>query len=248
MSTVNPAPLYRDRDWLYNELITLGKSEKQVAEENQWTLRVIQKWAQIYQLGENNFRELKNLSDAQRSLIRASILGDGHITSEGIFIVSHCEQQRDYLFWKYHILQDCCKTAPSYYPGDSAHEIRGALYNRQGAYRFNTRKIRQIEHMRGALTRPELIRSLTPFEFAVWMLDDGYRDVWTWDLCVGDTSPENVEAVADLCARWGLTYKARTDRRYVRFHNAATRAIDEMILANVPTQMDIVRAKILTRR
>ena len=238
--------LYRDEHWLFEELITQGKTEKQVALENGWTLRVVQKWAQGYHLGENGFRKLKTLSDLQRSLVRASILGDGHITPEGIFIVSHCAQQRDYLFWKYNLLKDCCKTAPAYYPG-SLKTIRGQLTTASGAYRFNTRKIYQLQDMRSTLSRGEIVRTLTPFELAIWILDDGYRDRWTWDLCLGQPDAELYSAVAEKCQEWQLTYSLRTDERYIRFHNAATRHIDEIILANIPNNLDIVQAKICER-
>ena len=155
---MNDTFLYRDRNWLFEQMIIFGKTEKQLSQEFGWTKRVIEKWVQIYGFGDNNFKNLKTINSIQESLIKGSLLGDGHITEEGIFIVSHCEAQKDYLFWKYNLLKDCCKKEPTYYPS-TIKTIRNQKCCIQPAYRLNTRKIIQIKNLK-YLTKIDIIKNL----------------------------------------------------------------------------------------
>lgn len=239
---MNDTFLYRDRNWLFEQMIIFGKTEKQLSQEFGWTKRVIEKWVQIYGFGDNNFKNLKTINSIQESLIKGSLLGDGHITEEGIFIVSHCEAQKDYLFWKYNLLKDCCKKEPTYYPS-TIKTIRNQKCYIQPAYRLNTRKIIQIKNLK-YLTKIDIIKNLNDFEFAIWMLDDGYRDKWTWDLCLGNLSEEEKLEVERFLLQKNLSFVYRKDRRYIRFHNQATRVIDEIILNNIPNDLDIINNKI----
>lgn len=237
---------YRDKEWLYKEAILLGKTEKQIAEENGWTQRVVVKWIQIFGFGDNNFRYLKRLNPKQQKLVEASLLGDGHITDEGIFIVSHCEKQKDYLYWKYSILSDCCKKQPSYYLGGKTI-INNHESNKQPSYRMNTRKINHLKELK-ELTKVNIIKNLDGFGLSIWFLDDGYRDKWTWDLCLGDKSPEETKAIHEKLAEYGLKYTYRKDARYIRFSNESSRRIDSMILFNIPNNLDIIKYKINKER
>ena len=233
---------YKDYSWLFNELITLGKTEKQVAAEQKLKLRLIVKWAGIHHLGENGFAKLKTLSSKQTELIKASLLGDGHI-SDHIFIVSHCEKQKDYLYWKYDVLKDVCKSPPSYYPGGEAI-FKGKAFNRSPSYRFNTRKLDQLGQL-GSIPKTELIRNLTEFGLSVWILDDGYRGPNNWELCLGNLDDDAKKQLALKMSEYGLEYKRRTDPRYIRFNSLSSKKIDQIILANIP---DIVRYKVIERR
>lgn len=239
---MNNTFLYRDRNWLFEQMIVFGKTEKQLSQEFGWTKRVIEKWAQIYGFGDNNFKNLKTINSIQESLIKGSLLGDGHITEEGIFIVSHCEAQKDYLFWKYNLLKDCCKKEPTYYPS-TIKTIKNQKCCIQPAYRLNTRKIIQIKNLK-YLTKIDIIKNLNDFEFAIWMLDDGYRDKWSWDLCLGNLSEEEKLEVEKFLLQKNLSFVYRKDKRYIRFHNQATRVIDEIILNNIPNDLDIINNKI----
>ena len=58
---MNNTFLYRDRNWLFEQMIIFGKTEKQLSQEFGWTKRVIEKWVQIYGFGDNNFKNLKTV-------------------------------------------------------------------------------------------------------------------------------------------------------------------------------------------
>lgn len=236
---------YQKYDWLYHELITLGKTEKQVAKEQNLKLRLIVKWTDIHQLGDNNFAKLKTLSSKQISLIKASLLGDGHV-SHNMFVVSHCDRQKDYLFWKYNLLKDLCKKPPSYYKEGTAN-FNGKIYHRSASYRFCTRKIEQIQQLK-AIPKIKIIRDLTEFEFAVWMLDDGYRGEYSWELCLGSLNKEEKKELDLKLQQFGLKYKYKVDPRYIRFNCESSRKIDEIITNQIPNELDIVKYKVLERR
>lgn len=237
---------YRNREWLFNEMIAAGKSEHTVAQENGWTVRVVQKWAQIYGFGDNKFKELKTLSVYQKQLILGSLLGDGHITDEGVFIVSHSEKQKDYLFWEHQILGDCCKNSPTRYEG-KIKEIKNQLCNIQPSYRFNTRKINELKILRKQ-SKVDIIHNITDLELSIWMLDDGYRDIYNWDLCIASLSLEEKVELFKVLQDKNLKYAVRKDPRYIRFNCRSTRELDAVILENIPNELDIIQYKILKRK
>lgn len=72
--------VYQEYDWCYQKYIIENKSHKEMAEEVNCSLRVIQKWcSEIHKLNKRTFKENKHISDKQRELIMFSLLGDGHI-------------------------------------------------------------------------------------------------------------------------------------------------------------------------
>lgn len=78
----NTPKLYQNYDWLYEQAILLNKTNKQIAEENGWTSRVVMKWVDLYGLHKRNYKKLKSLNFVQREIIIGSILGDGHIAKK----------------------------------------------------------------------------------------------------------------------------------------------------------------------
>ena len=87
--------LYKDKDWLFHEVIELNKKADQIAKENGWTPRVVKKWMGLLGINNDSYQKLKKLSDKQKELISFSLLGDGCIASKNIFIVSHSIKQKD---------------------------------------------------------------------------------------------------------------------------------------------------------
>ena len=92
---------------------------EQMAEEANCSLRVIKKWcSEKHRLNLFTYSENKKLTELQRQLIMFSLLGDGHITNNNdrpMYIESHAENQKEYLFWKYNILKDICSNKKSFY-------------------------------------------------------------------------------------------------------------------------------------
>jgi len=236
--------LYQDYDWLYNQIVTLNKSRKQVAEENGWTVRVLEKWMGILGINRRTYQDLKQMSDKQRDLIKFSLLGDGCISNKGFFIVSHSEKQKDYLYWKYEMLKDLCSHEPTRYE-ETDKTFRGSTYHCDAAYRFNTRKINELIDIRN---RPvvEIINELNEFGLSIWMLDDGCRSS-SWELCVASYTTEEKEKILSKFYEMGLKSAAlkNCDNRYLRLDAYDSRTLDAIILRNISHDLDIIKAKIL---
>lgn len=236
--------LYKDRDWLFHEVIELNKKADQIAKENGWTPRVVKKWMGLLGINNDSYQKLKKLSDKQKELISFSLLGDGCIASNNIFIVSHSIKQKDYLFWKYSILKDLCNQGPTFYEGKEKI-IRGKETTTSPAYRFGTKKITELEEIRNKPVT-EIINSLNNFGLSIWLLDDGYRGS-SWELCVASYTEEEKQFILKKFNEFGLfsAHLASSDPRYLTFNASDSRTIDQIILKEIPNDLDIIKYKIL---
>lgn len=242
-SKMAPKP-YQNYDWLFNQIVTLNKSIQQVAEENGWTVRVITKWTGLLGINRRTFKDLKEISDKQRDLIKFSLLGDGCISEGGYFIVSHSEKQKDYLYWKFDMLKDLCSHGPTWYDG-ADREINGKVYYCRPYYRFNTRRLTELEEIRN-IPVIQLIDELDEFGLSVWVLDDGSRGPY-WELCVASYTDEEKGHILNKLHAMGLTSAslANCDNRYLRLNANDSRTLDSIILRNIPNDLDIIKDKIL---
>lgn len=238
--------IYQSYDWCYERYITKGMTMEEMAEEAGCKLRTIQKWCgDVHGLNVRTFRKHKKLTEKQRELIMFSRLGDGHIDrreEQPLFIVSHAANQKDYLFWKYDILKDICNNKPTYYPSkpfknDSTHMC-------QPYYRISTKIVDELGEIRD-LSYEYIIKHLNEFGLSIFMLDDGSRrDLW--ELCVADyTDDEKSLMLSIFKSTFGLDGKLLKDTRYMNFTAESSRKIDEIILRNIPNDLDIIKYKII---
>lgn len=238
---------YQDYNWCYERYINRSMTHEQMAKEANTTLRTIQKWcSEKHGLNARTFKKYKKLSDIQRQLIMFSLLGDGHIDkreNEPLFIVSHAENQKDYLYWKHDILIDLCSSEPTYYPEGTAI-FNGKEYKRNGAYRFCTRVINDLIPIR-EMSKYEIIDKLNEFGLSIHMLDDAYRSRSNWDICVASFTDKEKNLYINICQeRFGLSCKLMNDNRYIEFDALSSRKIDDIILSNIPNDLDVVQYKI----
>ena len=240
----NTPKLYQDKEWLTKQCIELNKTNKQISQENGWTERVVMKWVDLYGLHKRNYKKLKSLDFLQREIIIGSIVGDGHIAKNNSFIISHCESQKDYLYWKYEILQSVCLTPPSYYPS-TIKKMGGKEYCCQPSYRFNTRLLDELGEI-NSIPVIEIINNLSELQFSIWMLDDGSRQEYRWQLCLAPYSDEEKTAFVKKMGEWGLSPKFHMgDDRYADFCVHDARKIDKIILRHLPEDLDIIQDKIM---
>lgn len=239
---------YQDYDWCYERFINRGMSMQEMANEAGANLRVIQKWCQeIHDLDARSYKKHKKITDIQRQLIMFGRLGDGHIDKrpeQPMYIESHAENQKDYLYWKWTILKDLCNKEPVYYPPQE-HTFGGKQkYKCQASYRICTRIIDDLKPIREMSSR-EIIEQLNEFGLSVHMLDDASRSDGFWSLCVAGFSEEDVALYLDICKeRFNIKGKIRKDTRYIGFDKKSSQAIDDIILRNVPNDLDIIQYKI----
>jgi hypothetical protein len=224
-------------------------SMQEMADEANATLRVVQKWCQeIHDLDARSYKKHKKLNDLQKQLIMFGRLGDGHIDkrkNQPMYIESHAENQKDYLFWKWEILKDLCTQPPVYYPPSQHTFGVDKIYKCQAQYRLCTRIIDDLKSIR-MMNNMDIIMQLNELGLSIHMLDDASRSDGFWSLCVAEFSPEEVDVYLRICKeRFNIIGKVRKDVRYIGFDKNSSKIIDDIILRTVPNNLDIIQYKIL---
>lgn len=247
-NNANFKAIYQDYDWCYQKYFIERKSYEEMAEEAGASKRVIVKWcSEIHGLNSKYIKENLQLTDIQRQFIMFSKLGDGHISkreNEPIFIVSHAENQKDYLFWKYELLKDLCNKEPSYIT-DVKIGFTDKEYHCQNVHRVGTKVLNCLIPIR-AMSKYDIIKELNEFGLAIHMLDDASRSDGYWCLCYAAFTDEEKQLYREILqSKFGITPSIHKDERYLGFNKENSRKIDEIILRNIPNDLDIVQYKIL---
>ncbi len=241
--------IYQDYDWCYQKFFIEGLNHEEMAKEANCSIRVIKKWCtEKYKLTGDYRRYNKQLNKIQKDLIIGSMLGDGHIDkreNQPMFIVVHAENQKDYLYYKYKILKDLCNKEPSYIKSGYYNFGNNKLYKCQPQYRICTRIQDCLKEYRGK-TYTELLKLMNEYSLSIWVLDDGHRDN-KWQLCVAQYTQDDIEfAINKLkCDYELLVYQSNSDNRYLNFDANSSRKMDEIILRNIPNELDIIQYKII---
>lgn len=240
--------VYQDYDWCYERYINRGMTHEEIAEEAGASLRVIQKWCtEKHGLHRRSFKEIKKLNDLQYQVILFGTLGDGHIDrreNQPMYIECHSIDEKDYLFYKYNILKDLCNQLPVYHSESYNNFGKDVEYLCKPFYRFETRIINDLKQIR-SMSRYDKINKFNEYGFCLHILDDGSRGN-LWENCLAEWSDEEIELYIRICnERFGLVCKKRKDPRYVMFDAKSSKLIDEMILRNIPNNLDIVHKKII---
>lgn len=241
---------YQKYDWCYDKYIVHGMDMKDMAKECGCSLRTIQKWCtEVHGLSNKTFREYYELTPIQRSIILAGTLGDGHITrsnTQTVYIESHAEDEKDYIFWKYSMLKELCVSEPSFYP-QRVKLIYGKEYLVQNFYRLSTRCANCLQEIRD-LSKCERIAQLDELGLCLHMLDDGNRDCKNWRICFGDWEIcESKFYIDHLSEKFGIEARLCKDVRYAVVTSKSSRYIDKMILNNLPNNLDIINKKIVCK-
>lgn len=237
---------YQDYDWCYERFINRNMTHQEMADELNVSKRVIQKWCvERFHLDDTTWKHHKKLTSIQRELIIAGTLGDGHIDkrpNQSMYIESHAIDEKDYLFWKYDILKSICRKEPSYLEAEAFNFSSDKYYLCKPRYRINTRILDELGEIRN-IPNIEKIQSLNEFQLSLLILDDGNRDN-NWVLCVAEWTDEEVDCLLDVFSRLNIEGKRQKDNRYINFTALGSKIIDEMILKNIPNDLDIIKKKI----
>jgi transcriptional regulator with XRE-family HTH domain len=245
---------YMDYDWCYDRFVNKRMTHQEMADELGVTKRVIQKWcAGKFQLNAYTLRKYLTLNKNQKDVVMFGRLGDEHIDkreNEPIYIESHAEDEKDYLFWKYKILKNLCNSPPHYYPATNK-KFRNAktgltqLCIAQPSYRLETMTLDCLKPIR-ELNKSEIIDNINEFGFCLYILDDGNRSKTNWGICVAGLSELEKHKYVDFCVnKLKLSCKIQNhDNRYISFDSVSSKQIDSLILKYVPDNLDIIQKKI----
>lgn len=241
---------YQNYDWCYERYINRSMTMQEMAGEAGTTLRTIQKWCQDrFGLNARSFKEHKKISELQKQIIMFGKLGDGHIDrreNQPMYIESHADNQKDYIFWKWSILKDLCAQEPVYYP-EYVHYFGNKPYNCRAHYRICTRIINDLKPIRD-MNNYDILLQLNEFGLSIHTLDDGCRSDSQWQVCVAEWTDDEVALYLTICKeKFGIIGKRLKDERYVEFTADSSRLLDKIILRNIPNDLDIIKYKILER-
>lgn len=242
--------IYQDYDWCYERYINRRMSFEEMAAEAGSTKRVIEKWcSEVHRLNYHTMKNHIHLTDIQRQLIMFSLLGDGHIDKrkeQPVFIVSHAENQRDYLYWKYEILKNLCNKGPSYIP-EQYKTFNNKDYLCQPTHRLVTKIVTEFKEIR-SMNRIDIIKQLNEFGLSIHVLDDASRGDSNWNICLAEYTQEEIELYIQICnERFGLECHQTKDPMFVIFTADSSRKLDKIIMNNIPRDLDVIKYKILDK-
>lgn len=127
-------------------------------------------------------------------------------------------------------------------PGDYKN-FYGKDYLCQPQYRFETRVITELKEIRN-MRRIDKIKNLSAYQLSLLVLDDASKDR-NWNLCVAEWSNEEIDALIDRCKKeFDIELHKQKDIRYLYFTSKSSKIMDEIILNNIPNNLDIIKKKI----
>ena len=123
----------------------------------------------------------KKLSKEQKSLLIGLLLGDGTISSNYVFKLSHSEAQREFLQWKVDLLNkfNIKNNGIKEYISKCGYNIgKNVLYSQMSLNPTIKALRRTIYIPKKTITR-RLLNWLNPLGIAIWYMDDGCINVNT---------------------------------------------------------------------
>lgn len=119
---------------------------------------------------------IDNMTQEEKSLIIALIIGDGHIDNTGRISINHCEKQKEYLQFKADLIYGIIGGKPITLHKTKAY-INGKEYHGYSIRKCCKKKLIQFRQLmypngRKEITR-EILEQLTPQGIAIWYMDDG---------------------------------------------------------------------------
>lgn len=116
------------------------------------------------------------INKESRNLLIGLLLGDGTISNNYVFKLSHCEQQRDYLEWKIKLLGNNGIRANGIkeYISTCGHNSgKKVLYTQLSIIPFIKVLRRVFYRPKKILGNRKLLNRLSAQEIAIWYMDDG---------------------------------------------------------------------------
>lgn len=116
------------------------------------------------------------INKESRNLLIGLLLGDGTISNNYVFKLSHCEQQRDYIEWKIKLLgNNGIRTngVKEYISTCGYNSSKKVLYTQLSIIPFIKVLRRVFYRPKKILGNRKLLNRLSAQEIAIWYMDDG---------------------------------------------------------------------------
>ena len=121
----------------------------------------------------------KSLSKEQKRLLIALLIGDGTISSNYVFKLSHSINQREYLEWKVSLLNEMKiknNGIKEYISSSGYNKGKGVLYSQMSLHITIKALRRSVYIPKKTLTR-NLLNWLDEQGLAIWFMDDGFINI-----------------------------------------------------------------------
>lgn len=117
------------------------------------------------------------MKQEEKSLLIALSLGDGYIDKQGCIHIEHSQNQKEYLEWKYNLLERLCpsKRQSNISTRERLDKRTNKIYKQISCHKQH----RYFKIIRKWLYKPEktytkyILNKLTPQGIAIWYMDDG---------------------------------------------------------------------------
>jgi hypothetical protein len=239
--------IYQNYNWCYQHYIIEGMNYQEMANLANCSKRVIEKWcSEKHQLNRLTRINEKQLTEEQFQIIMMGTLGDGHIDkrpTQHMYIESHAEDEKEYIFWKYDKLKNLCNNEPKYYKGKPRSFGTDKIYETQNYYRMSTHLLSCLTEIFN-MTKQQKIDKMTDFGLCLYLLDDGYRSSSQWSLCVAMLTEEDKQFFVEKCKKLNYNCHILKDNRYISFDSVSSRQIDKKMI-EIFGDIDIIKKKIL---
>ena len=205
---------------------------------------------------QKKWKEIKRsavLNLEQRSLIIGSLLGDGTMrigkgAVNANFKVEHGLEQKDYVLWKYRVLEPLVMTEPkiSYRYTADRQKYQKSWWFRTFRHPILTDIYKFFYIGSGYRTGRKIIPSniqdyLDPLALAVWIMDDGSYNKDKIDISTYSFLFEEIELLCrSLEKRYGLSawyYKDRDKGYRMYFRKSVTGKLVDLIRPHIVTSM-----------
>lgn len=123
----------------------------------------------------------KKLSKEQKSLLIGLLIGDGTISSNYVFKLSHSAEQKEYLEWKVNLLNKLGikNNGIKKYISTCGYNIGKEVLYSQMSVIPTIKALRKTVYIPKKTITRRLLNWLTPLEIAIWYMDDGHINVNT---------------------------------------------------------------------
>ena len=124
-------------------------------------------------------RITKKLSKEQKSLLIGLLLGDGTISSNCVFKLSHSEAQREYLEWKVGLLDvhGIKNNGVKEYISSCGYNTGKKVLYSQMSLNPTIKALRRTVYTPKKHITRKLLNWITPVGIAIWYMDDGHINI-----------------------------------------------------------------------
>lgn len=124
---------------------------------------------------------IKKLSKEQKSLLIGMLIGDGTISSNYVFKLSHSETQKEYLEWKIGLLNKygIKNNGMKEYISTCGYNIGKTVLYSQMSINPTIKALRRTVYIPKKTITRNLLNWLNPLGLAIWYMDDGCINVNT---------------------------------------------------------------------